>query len=44
VVKGYKFPVLFGFPAGHINNNHAFYIGSNAKIEINGDIARMIFI
>jgi muramoyltetrapeptide carboxypeptidase len=43
VVREYDYPVLFNFPAGHLPDNHAFYIGSDARIEINGSKASLIF-
>jgi muramoyltetrapeptide carboxypeptidase len=39
IVSGYKYPVLTGFPAGHINDNRAFYVGKKAKITIKGETA-----
>jgi muramoyltetrapeptide carboxypeptidase len=43
-VSGYKYPVFFDFPAGHINDNRAFYIGKAAKITIKGERAVLEYI
>ncbi len=34
-VKEYKYPVCFGFPAGHIERNLALYLGKEVKLEVN---------
>jgi muramoyltetrapeptide carboxypeptidase len=43
-VADYRYPVLFDFPAGHIDDNRAFYIGRNAKITLKGEEAVLIYI
>ena len=40
-VSGYGYPVFFGFPAGHTNDNRAFYIGKRASIKIMGSKASL---
>ncbi len=36
VVDGYGYPVLFNFPAGHINDNRAIYLGRAARLRQSG--------
>lgn len=36
-VKDYKFPVVYGFPAGHGNINYPLLIGGMAELDINED-------
>jgi muramoyltetrapeptide carboxypeptidase len=43
-VKEYDYPVLFNFPAGHIPDNRAFYIGKTAKIEIKGNSVQLQYL
>ncbi len=43
-VSGYSYPVFFDFPAGHVTDNRAFYIGKRAKITYNGISASLTFI
>lgn len=33
-VKEYNYPVVFGFPAGHIDENFALYFGKKAKLKM----------
>lgn len=43
IVSEYNYPLLFNFPAGHIADNQAFYIGRKSKIEIKGKKATLSF-
>lgn len=36
-VKGYSFPVAFGFPAGHIATNHPLILGAEVALEVRAD-------
>jgi len=44
IVAEYDYPVLFNFPAGHISDNMAIYIGKKAKIEFSGKSATLSYI
>ncbi|GHE23757.1 S66 peptidase family protein [Sphingobacterium griseoflavum] len=36
-VKEYNFPVCFGFPAGHIENNHSLVLGKTIRIQVKNE-------
>jgi len=38
---GYGYPVLFNFPAGHINDNRALYMGRKAMLKHDGSVASL---
>jgi len=44
IVKEYGYPVFFGFPAGHIPENNAFYIGRQSRIDVADNKAALSFI
>ncbi len=44
IVSEYDYPVFFNFPAGHISDNRAFYIGKKARIKISGSTASLSYI
>jgi muramoyltetrapeptide carboxypeptidase len=44
IVSEYNYPVFFNFPAGHISDNRAFYIGKQATIEVTGNKAVLRYV
>jgi muramoyltetrapeptide carboxypeptidase len=36
-------PIAFGFPAGHLNDNHALIFGQNANLSVQGNAAALIY-
>jgi muramoyltetrapeptide carboxypeptidase len=43
IVKDYDYPMYFGFPAGHVPDNRAFYIGRKSRLSVKGDLAELAF-
>ncbi|WP_405610701.1 LD-carboxypeptidase [Polaribacter sp. Asnod1-A03] len=43
VVKEYKFPVMFNFPAGHKSDNRALIFGRNVHLKIDKDESSVVF-
>ncbi len=43
IVKEYKFPVIYDFPAGHIKDNRALIFGRNVSVDVNTSGATLQF-
>ena len=43
VTKGYSFPVLYNFPAGHFRDNRALIFGKQVSLEINKGTSKVTF-
>ena len=43
VTKGYWFPVLYNFPAGHFRDNRALIFGKQVSLELNATTSKLTF-
>jgi muramoyltetrapeptide carboxypeptidase len=43
IVSEFDYPVFFNFPAGHVSENRAFYIGKKAEIRVKGKKALLSY-
>jgi len=43
VTKKYNIPVIFNFPAGHIQDNRALIMGSTVTIDVNASGSTLSF-
>ena len=44
IVAEYNFPVVFDFPAGHLNDNRALIFGEKVNLEIDKNKIKLIFL
>ncbi len=43
ITKGYTFPILYNFPAGHIHDNNALIFGKQVSLELNTTSSKITF-
>mgnify|MGYP003866393833 FL=1 len=43
-IAEYNFPVVFDFPAGHLNDNRALIFGEKVNLEIDKNKIKLIFL
>ena len=43
VTKKYNIPIIYNFPAGHIQDNRALIMGNKVYINVNGECSTVIF-
>jgi muramoyltetrapeptide carboxypeptidase len=43
VTKGYSFPILYNFPAGHFRDNRALIFGKQVSLELNTKTSKLTF-
>lgn len=42
-VKHFDFPVVFGFPGGHMDNNQPFIIGAEIKLSVDKNSSKIVY-
>lgn len=42
-VAEYSYPVVFNFPAGHMENNRPFILGAQVRLDVNDEGAKIIY-
>ena len=42
-VDEYDYPVFFNFPAGHMENNQPFILGTGIEIEVKEEMVTMVY-
>ena len=43
VTKKYNIPIVYNFPAGHIQDNRALPFGSQVTLDVNSECSKVIF-
>ncbi|SFA98765.1 muramoyltetrapeptide carboxypeptidase [Flavobacterium swingsii] len=43
VTKKYNIPIIYNFPAGHIQDNRALIMGNKVTIDVNGECSKVYF-
>lgn len=44
IVKDYEYPICYGFPVGHINDNRALVLGKTAQLSVEENIVTLNFL
>ena len=43
ILSTYDFPICFGFPAGHLDDNRPLIMGRQVELEVDDKKSRVIF-